>query len=149
MAEIRFYHLERQSLDQVLPMLLNKALQNGHRIIVKAPDTKEVERINTHLWTYDPNSFLPHGSNKDEKNTDQPVWITDTDENLNNADVLILTQGRNDENLEGFNLVCDMIDGRNEDTVAQARKRWQSYKDAKHHVTYWQQTPEGKWHQKS
>ena len=149
MSEVRFYHLERQNLDQVLPLLLQKALQNGHRIIVKTPNDQEAERLNNHLWTYDPNSFIPHGTARDDNHTDQPVWITANDDNPANADVLILTHGVESENLKDFTLICDMIDGRNEQAVTNARTRWKTYKDAEHDVTYWQQTPQGGWDKKS
>jgi len=126
MSEIRFYHLERTALGQTLPALLSKALQNNHRIIVKTASEQDTERLNTHLWTYDPNSFLPHGSAKDTSTTDQPVFITAQDENPNNADTLILTQGTESPNLDGFNLVCDMIDGRAKNAVTAARTRWKT-----------------------
>ncbi len=149
MSDVRFYHLERQTLDQVLPSLLGKALQNGHRIIIKAANDQEVERLNTHLWSYDPNSFIPHGSAKDGHDTDQPVWITANDENPNKADVIILTQGASIEGSDNdFQLICDMIDGRNEQAVNDARARWKTYKDDGHEVTYWQQTPQGGWDKK-
>jgi len=148
MADVKFYHLERQTLDQVLPALLGKALQNGHRIIVKAANDQEVERLNTHLWTYDQNSFLPHGSAKDDHHTDQPVWITSNDENPNKADVIILTQGTTTGTEGKFALICDMIDGRNDQAVSEARTRWKTYKDDGHDVTYWQQTPQGGWNKK-
>ena len=149
MSEIRFYHLERQTLDQVLPQLLGKALQQGRRAVVRVASDQEVERLNTHLWTYHPNSFLPHGSEHDGHENDQPVWITAGAENPNAADVLILTPGAAAEGLEQFALVCEMIDGRNDEAVSAARARWQSYKDSGHDLTYWQQTPQGGWDQRA
>ncbi|MEM7651422.1 MAG: DNA polymerase III subunit chi [Pseudomonadota bacterium] len=150
MAEVRFYHLERQTLDQVLPQLLTKALQNGHRIVVKAANENQVEHLNTHLWTYDHNSFLPHGSAKDGNETNQPVWISEKLENPNKSDVLVLAQEHETPEIEDtYTLVCDMIDGRNDDAVAAARERWKAYKDAGHDVTYWQQSPQGAWEKKS
>ncbi len=149
MAEIRFYHLESQNLDTALPALVSKALSKGHRIVIKAPDNAEVERLNTHLWAFDPNSFLPHGSKKDGHNTDQPVWLTDNDETPNNADVLILTHNCEHTDLGKFKLICDMFDGRNNDAVQAARTRWKSYKEAEHDVTYWQQAAQGGWAEKS
>ncbi len=151
MSEIRFYHLERQSLDQILPIILGKALQNGHRILVKAPHANEVERLNTHLWTYNENAFLPHGSAKDKIDNlqDQPIFLTDQDENANKADVLILTNGCESPHLNDYTLICDMIDGRDEQAVSAARTRWKTYKDAEHDVTYWQQTPQGSWEKKA
>ena len=148
MANVRFYHLERQTLDQVLPALLGKALQNGHRIIVKAANNQEVQRLNAHLWTHDPDSFIPHGSAEDGHDTDQPVWITANDENPNEADVIILTQGAPTGDLEKFTLVCDMIDGRDDEAVSDARSRWKAYKDDGYDITYWQQTPQGGWDKK-
>src|SRR6056297_3610677 len=102
MSEIRFYHMERTALDQILPTLLSKALQNAHRIVVKTPTEQDTERLNAHLWTYDPSSFLPHGSVKDANKTDQPVFLTAQDENPNSADVLILTQGAESPNIADF-----------------------------------------------
>ena len=149
MSEVRFYHLERQTLDQVLPSLLGKALQNGHRILVKAANDQTAEHLNTHLWTYDPNSFIPHGSAKDGNETDQPVFLSTSAESPNDADVLILTQETEAPKIDDqFKLICDMIDGRNEQAVAAARTRWKAYKDAGHDVTYWQKSPQGKWEKK-
>lgn len=150
MSEVRFYHLEKQSLDQVLPKLVTKALENDHRILIQAANDADAEKINTHLWTYDPASFIPHGTAKDGNEKNQPVWISNSAENLNNADVLILTAASEDTPVaDGFNLICDMIDGRNDSAVTAARQRWKHYKDAGHNVTYWQQTPTGGWDKKA
>lgn len=149
MADIRFYHLERQSLDQVLPKLVAKALENEHRIVIQAANDTHAEQLNTHLWTFDPNSFIPHGTVKDGHETDQPVFISSSPANPNNADVLILTAGQEDNISEDFTLICDMIDGRNEEAVSTARARWKAYKEAGHDVTYWQQTAQGGWDKKS
>lgn len=148
MSEIRFYHLERQTLDQVLPALLSKALSGGRRIVLKAPNVQEAERLNAHLWTYDPNSFIPHGSEKDGHAAHQPVWITAKDENPNSADVLILSGGVESALLGDFALCCEMLDGRDPEAVSAARARWKDYKDAGHDITYWQQGQQG-WEKKA
>ena len=148
MSEIRFYHLERQTLDQVLPMLLAKALEGGRRAVVKARDAREVQRLNDHLWAYSPDSFLPHGSEKEGQAENQPVWITTEDEKPNGADVLILTDGTNSEMLDQFALCCDVFDGSNEAALSQARARWKAYKDTEHELTYWQQG-QGGWEKKA
>ena len=149
MADIRFYHLERQNLDTALPALVTKALSKGHKIVIKAPDNNEVERLNGHLWTYDPNSFIPHGSPKDGNKTDQPVFLTDSDEIPNGADVLILTHNCEHAEIDKFKLVCNMFDGRNDDAVQTARNHWKTLKEADHELTYWQQSANGGWAEKS
>lgn len=148
MTDIRFYHLESKTLEDVLPGLLSKALSAGHRVVVKAPDDKAVDHLNTHLWTYNPNSFLPHGSNKDGFAEDQPIWITTEDENPNNATVLILTDGTESPDIASFKMCCEMLDGQNSEAVKAARGRWKAYGESDHEVTYWQQTPTG-WDKKA
>lgn len=148
MADIRFYHMERSSLEQVLPQLLNKALSGGHKIILQSPQG-QVERLNTHLWSYDVKSFLPHGSVKDGHASEQPIWLSADNENPNGANVLILTHGMSRDDVSEFSMVCEMLDGRDAEAVSAARGRWKLYKDAGHEVTYWQQDPNGKWEKKA
>ncbi|MGH6882849.1 MAG: DNA polymerase III subunit chi, partial [Hypericibacter sp.] len=88
MTEVRFYHLQRTSLEAALPKLLERTLARGQRALVMAGSNERVEALTAHLWTYDPNSFLPHGSKRDGRPERQPVWLTDQDENPNNATVL-------------------------------------------------------------
>ncbi len=148
MTDIRFYHLNTRTLDQALPEIVQKALSVGHKIVVRAPDDKEVERLNNLLWTFRPDSFIPHGSAKDGSPDHQPVWLSAGNDNPNNANVLILTGGLQDDALEGYTLACDIFDGRNEDNVLSARQRWKAYKNSGHALTYWQQTEKG-WEQKA
>ncbi|MDH5722598.1 MAG: DNA polymerase III subunit chi [Alphaproteobacteria bacterium] len=149
MTEIRFYHLQRQNEHQVLPSLLSKALSNGHKIIVKCANDAEKEKLNEYLWTYNPDSFLPHGSNKDGNEKMQPIWLTAKDENPNGADVLIISQGAQAENMDDFTLCCEMLDGQDEDAVKDARTRWKTYKEQGFEVTYWQQSDQGSWEKKA
>lgn len=149
MTEIRFYHLERKTLDQALPEILSKALSGGRRVVVKTNDAKRVQALNEHLWTYQPDSFLPHGSEKEGLAEDQPIWLTDKDENPNNADVLVLTDGTLSEDMKKYNLCCEMLDGRNQDDISAARERWKTYKEQGFDITYWQQDQNGRWNKKS
>ena len=149
MTEIRFYHLEHTGLEAALPALLEKALTQNHKIIVKLPNENVVEALNEHLWTHNPNSFIPHGSAKDGQAENQPVWLCANDDNPNGADVLILAQGAQSEKLSEFKLVCEMLNGQNPEEVSAARERWTSYKQQELEVTYWQQSANGGWDKKA
>ncbi|HPF77778.1 MAG TPA: DNA polymerase III subunit chi [Alphaproteobacteria bacterium] len=149
MADIRFYHMQKQNLDQALPLILEKAYQADHKVVVRMENAKEVERMNALLWTYKPDVFLPHGSKKEGHAALQPIWLTDKEENPNNANVLVLTQGVQAEQIDGFSLCCEMLDGHNEGAVSAARKRWKAYQEAGHDVTYWHQSETGKWEKKA
>jgi len=148
MTEIRFYHMERSTLEQALPALVTKALSIDHTIMIKTPDEQSREALNTHLWTFDPNSFLPHGSEKDGNPEHQPIWLTTKNDNENAADLLILTGGTTHESLSDFKLVCEMLNGHDAEAVASARQRWKDYKDQGFDITYWQQGDKG-WEKKA
>ena len=149
MAEISFYHLTRSTLEQTLPRLLEKALQGGARCVVMAGSPERVEALSAHLWTYDPNSFLPHGSARDGQAPVQPVWLTDQDENPNAATMLFLTDGARSEKMADYARCFELFDGRDEAAVGTARERWKIYREAGHAVSYWQQTDKGGWEKKA
>ncbi|MDB5490424.1 MAG: polymerase chi subunit, HolC family protein [Micavibrio sp.] len=148
MTEIRFYHLTTRSIDSALPEICARALSAGHRVLVCAGDEAEVERLTNILWTSSPLSFLPHGSKKDGRPEQQPIWMTAGNDNPNAANVMIVTSGATPDSFDGFTLFCDLFDGRDETMLASARQRWKAYKDGAHSLTYWQQTEKG-WEQKA
>ncbi|HEY0901033.1 MAG TPA: DNA polymerase III subunit chi [Micavibrio sp.] len=146
MTEIRLYRAVQSSLDQVLPSILAKAAARGQRIVVLLPDKASVERYNELLWTYQADSFLPHGSAKDGHADQQPIWLTDQEENPNGAEILVTLRAENESIpafAGGFALCCDLVDGRIEQETMAARKRWVAYKAQGHEMTYWLQTEQG------
>jgi DNA polymerase-3 subunit chi len=149
MAEIGFYHLQRSPLSAALPKLLEKALAASFRVLVLASAQAEAERLAELLWTYDPASFLPHGTAKDGWPAEQPIYLTALEENPNQAEMLIQTGGAEHGGLGAFRRVLDLFDGNDPDALAAARARWKRYKEAGHALAYWQQKPSGGWEQKA
>ena len=150
MTEIRFYHLTNRSLEDVLPVMLERTLaRDGKRAIVRVRSAERVEHLNAHLWTYSDRGFLPHGSKSDGATALQPIWLTDGDDNPNGAKVLFLADGSVSDAVEDYDLVCTLFDGRDPDAVAQARDRWRAYQGQDHDLTYWQQTENGGWQKKA
>lgn len=145
MADVDFYHLTASSLDEALPKLLEKLLSSGARGVVLAGSKERAEHLDALFWTYRPDAFLPHGGARDGHAADQPIWLTDKDENPNGATILVLIDGRVPATLDGYQRCLDLFDGRDEDALAAARARWQSFKAQGHALTYWSQTPEGGW----
>jgi DNA polymerase-3 subunit chi len=148
MTDIRFYHMEQSTLDQALPAITMKAWQSGSRVLIKVPDKKEADRLNDLLWTFHPNVFLPHGVENDNHAERQPVLIAQSDDNRNEASILLLTNGCTSDKVSDFDMVCEMLDGRVDVHIKEARARWKAYKDAGHDLTYWQQDENGKWNKK-
>ncbi|GIL39449.1 DNA polymerase III subunit chi [Roseiterribacter gracilis] len=147
-TDIRFYHLQRATLDELLPVLLEKARERGHRIVVKLGSAERVASLDTQLWTYRPESFLAHGTASDGEADRQPIWLTTVDENPNSADMLVLADGATCAKVDGWAVLCDLFDGNDEEAVAAARSRWTAWKTDGHALTYWQQGPRG-WEKKA
>ena len=150
MSRIDFYHLQSSDLEHTLPALLEKAYNLKKNIVVKIGTSERVAYINTLLWTYDDESFLPHGSKADGNAELQPIWLTSGDDNPNAAVLLFLVDGADYDvsKLSDFERVFYIFDGNNSDMLAHAREFWKSAKDAGYECFYWQQNEQGKWQQK-
>jgi DNA polymerase III subunit chi len=148
MTEIGFYHLRTTPLERALPRILERALAEGHRVVVMAGSAERVDHLDALLWTYDDASFLPHGSAKDGNAARQPVWLTAADENPNGATMLVLVDGASSARLDGYARCCDIFDGNDAAAVAAARERWRQAKAAGHPLVYWEQT-QGKWEKRA
>ena len=149
MADIRFYHMEQSTLDKALPAITLKAWQSGKRVKIRVPDKKEATRLNDVLWTFQPDAFLPHGLSGDKNAARQPVLLSVEDDNANDAQILILTHGCTVNDVSAYSMVCEMLDGRVESQIKDARARWKIYKEAGYDLTYWQQDENGKWNKKA
>ncbi|MBM3602053.1 MAG: DNA polymerase III subunit chi [Alphaproteobacteria bacterium] len=145
MTEVSFYHLRTRPLEWALPRLLEKILERGARAVVMTGSDERVEWLSQQLWTYDPGSFLPHGSARDGDAPDQPVWLTAADENPNGARFLLLTDGAVSGAVGTYERCFEIFDGNDEAAVGVARQRWAQYKSAGHSVTYWKQNERGGW----
>ena len=150
MTQVRFYHLTRGTLEDALPVMLDRTIgRDQRRAVGMAGSAERVEALNRHLWVYDDRSFLAHGSAAEGYEKDQPIWLTDRDENPNGAEVLFLTDGATSEHIAGYALVCELFDGNDADMVARARARWRQYKDQGLAPVYYQQNERGSWEQKN
>jgi DNA polymerase III subunit chi len=149
MTEVLFYHLEHQPLERVLPSLVERTLARGWRAVVQAGSEERVEALDTLLWTYAEESFLPHGTKRDGHAAEQPVYLTTEDANPNGATVRFLVDGAGMPELAGYERLVFLFDGHDASAVAQAREQWKAVKAAGCEATYWQQSPEGRWEKRA
>ena len=145
MIEYGFYHLTRTPLEPALGRLLERVLASGQRAVVVASSPERLEALNRALWTFDRESFLPHGTREDGFAEDQPVFLTDEANFPNGATVLVLVDGAEVEPPPEFTRCLYIFEGNDEAGVAQARALWQRLRARGEALTYWQQTERG-WH---
>ena len=149
MSEVLFYHLERRNLEDVLPGLLERSVERGWRAVVRVGNAERLAALDTHLWTYSEQTFLAHGTAAEGAPKRQPIYLTTEDENPNGAEVLFLVGGAMNASWEtpqtkAFARIVLLFDGGDPALVAGARDTWKSAKSAGHEVTYWKESPSGK-----
>ena len=148
MTEVLFYHLERASLEKTLPGLLQRCLERGWRAVVEVGNEERMRDLDSHLWSHDDASFLPHGTAAGGNAAEQPIYLTVDEENPNDATLLVLTDGAEPGFLGALERCLDLFDGNDAAAVEAARGRWKRFKDADHDLTYWQQAEQGGWEKK-
>ena len=150
MSRVDFYHLQNKRLEDVLPKLLEKVYAINKRAIVRIGNSERIEFLNSLLWTYDEQSFLPHGSKKDGAAEMQPIWLTSENDNPNGADFLFLTDGAEAdiEEVQQYERVFNIFDGNSTESVEKARIFWKELKQQSVDIFYWQQNQSGAWEQK-
>lgn len=145
-AEILFYHLTETGLERALPQMLQASVSRGWKVAVRFGEAERAEWMNAHLWTFDDQSFLPHGGPRDPNPAGQPIYLTAGEELPNDPDVLMLADGADApvEALGGYMRACILFDDRDAAAVQEARLRWKAVKDAGLKAVYWKQE-RGKW----
>lgn len=150
MTEILFYQLQRQPIEKVIPILLEKSLERGWRVAVQSSSDERVEALDALLWTYRDDSFLPHGTYKENSAADQPILLTVNGDNPNRAAVRFLIDGSpTPTDAAVYDRVVLLFDGEDPDALDDARQRWRDAKGRGLAVTYWQADERGRWQRKA
>jgi DNA polymerase-3 subunit chi len=150
MTEVLFYHLVGKAPEAVLPVLLEKSLQRGWRVVVQAGTAERVKAIDGRLWTYTDEAFLPHGTARDGYPGEQPIYLTDAGDNPNGATVRFLVDGADvPDDAAAYERLVVLFSGDDDTALETARAQWKALKEAGHALTYWQQDGRGAWVRKA
>ena len=147
-AQYWFYHLEASTLEGVLPGLLEKTLEKGWRALVKLPETK-LEALDSFLWTFRDDAFLPHGRDDEPQADLQPILLSAGTESAKGFDAVFLLDGALVEDMDGVSRAMVMINGRSQDDIKRERARWKTLKDSGVNLAYYQQDDRGRWEKKA
>lgn len=147
--EVLFYQLSGTTLGATLPELLERSLDRGWRVVVRCGSEAGVAGLDTTLWTYRDDSFLPHGTAAAGNAGLQPIWLTLGDDNPNGATVLMLVDGARATPAEmaAYARTCLLFDGRDDRAVESARADWRAVRAAGLAAKYWVRD-QGKWVQR-
>lgn len=144
-----FYHLTRFSADEVVDMLLTRALSQGWRVFLRSPDRAALERQDERLWLHPEDGFLPHGLQGAPHEADQPVLLG-SGAVTNGAQAVLLLGAQPIDTAEAQTLerVWLVFDGSDEDQVALARRQWKAAVTAGLPAQYWNDAS-GRWEKKA
>jgi DNA polymerase-3 subunit chi len=141
--QVDFYHLTRAPLERVLPTIAQKVVDGGGRLLIVAEEPAARTRLDQLLWSFSPESFLPHAQAGVSDDAAQPVLIAGTVEAGNGARNVALADGMwRDAALE-FDRAFHFF---GEDHIAEARAAWRGLADKDGVVrNYWKQDENGRW----
>jgi len=149
MAELWFYHLEQASVDDALPELLTKLMERGGRAVISSGEESRLTHLDSHLWTFRDDSFLPHGRMDAAQLEDHPIVLADTPTNPNSASMLFCLDGMDPGDVTAWDRVVVMFEASDETSLARARALWAAQKKSQTEISYWRQNEMGRWERKA
>ncbi len=150
MGAVYFYHLTRAPLEAVLPMLLEKSIGAGWRIMVRGTDDNRMKWLDEKLWLGRDDGFLPHGLAGGDHDAAQPILLTTQTTAANDVTCVLAVDGA-DVSVEEVNKmerVSILFDGNDETALTRAREQWKALTEAGCSAQYWSQES-GNWEKKA
>jgi DNA polymerase-3 subunit chi len=149
MGMVMFYHLTRSTIDEVVLTLAPKALAQGWRVMLRAPDRSTLERLDKQLWLAPNDAFLPHGLEGGPHDADQPLLLGQGAP-TNGAQAILLVGALPIDPTEAAQMerIWLLFEGGDPDQVAAARIQWKAVTDAGLPAQYWNDAS-GQWEKKA
>ena len=143
--QVDFYHLTATPLDRALPSIAERVLATGARLLIVAEGESQRAALDRLLWSYAPDSFLPHAQAGADDDAAQPVLIAPDVNAANHARHIALVDGRWRDEALTFDRAFHFFDGEH---IGAAREAWKGL-SARGEVErrYWKQNDAGRWEQ--
>ncbi|MDQ2065603.1 DNA polymerase III subunit chi [Xinfangfangia sp. CPCC 101601] len=145
MASVNFYHLQRHSMDEVIDMLVPRALGQGWRVMIRHPERAVLERLDNRLWQHSGAGIVPHGLEGGAQDSDQPVLLGAGP--VGNAAQCLLLMGPlpvDAAEAAALERIWLVFDGRDQTQVQEARMQWKAVTAAGLAAQYWNDES-GRW----
>ena len=127
MTSIDFYFNSADKL-QVACRLAGKAMAQGKRLLIYAPQADSAQRIDRMLWTWQATGFVPHCAAHDPLTSETPVLIASAADAHAACDVLLNLSGEPPPAIECYDRLLELVAQDDEDRRA-ARERYRFYRE--------------------
>lgn len=142
--KVDFYHLTRSPLDRVLPRIAARLHGDGERLLLVSDDADQRRTLDMLLWTYAPDSFLPHAQAGAGDDPLQVVLIAPAVTPANAARNIAIVDGRWRDEALSFDRAFHFF---GEEHITAARTAWKALADRDGvERRYWRQGDSG-WEQ--
>ncbi len=150
MGDVYFYHLTQRPLETALPQLLERALAQGWRVLVRGGNARRLEQLDAHLWTYADDSFLPHGLAGGDRDAAQPILLAAATAAVDGRACVMSIEGAAIEAAEipALARACILFDGSDAAALDRARAQWRELTGAGIAAQYWSDES-GAWQKKA
>ena len=124
--EINFYQVDETIIKSLAPLLL-KVLEEKKKALIFCKEQNQVREIDSSLWSYGRNKFIPHVTNSDREFIfeRQPILISDKEENLNKADYLVFLSDVSEGFATGFSRIFYFFEPHNSAAAKILAKKFQ------------------------
>lgn len=150
MGAAYFYQLTHAPLEVVLPMLLEKSVAAGWRVMVRGSDDNRMKWLDEKLWLGREDGFLPHGLAGGPHDAAQPILLTTAAEGANDPSCILAVDGADvtADQVQKMQRVSILFDGNDEVALNHARAQWKQLTEAGCSAQYWSQES-GNWEKKA
>jgi DNA polymerase III subunit chi len=144
MADVWFYHLEREPVTSVLPRILAGLHNRGERVCVMGAEKEPLVALSKLVWALEDTAFVPQGLAWDGADERDTICFAVDTYVPNGADHLIYA-GMMPQSVDGIRRASVFFDGGSEADVLAARAVWKQFRAAGHVLKYWRQNENGRW----
>lgn len=138
---VDFYQLSRDPAEAVLPLLAQKALAGGGRMLVVSESETQLDRIGEALWSRK-GTFLANGRAGGPHDARQPVLLSTRLDPANGARFLVLADGHWREGGQEFDRTFYLFD---DGSLKAARECWMALKGREGLTRHFWRQEGGRW----
>jgi DNA polymerase-3 subunit chi len=133
MTTIDFYFNAEERL-QVACRLAAKALKQGSRMLIYAPDGDTASRLDTMMWTWPAIGFVPHSMVNGRLAAETPVLIASGEETPADCELLLNLGADCPPHFERFTRLLEVV-ARDEEEKEKGRSRFRFYRERGYPIT--------------
>jgi len=138
---INFYQTNDILHKSIAPILM-RILEEKKRALIFCKNEELIRQIDDGLWSFSKTKFIPHGTLEDKiKAENQPVFISNQEENSNNSSYLIMLDQAEDDFIRKFEKSFYFFGDQN---LQESKNLWRYYKSKSANLNFYKKDQD-KW----